>query len=134
MDESEDDINIPWLVDYFSQITYHTTLVDPKIDKIEQQCKRLFQRDYNIEILNNQGGELCGHYPRHLVVPTTYKEWFVFMKLIIIIKSLKYLLQININGFDCILYNKYNRLGSPTTHSHIAWNMLEYDDILFGNA
>ncbi|KAL5267947.1 hypothetical protein ACHWQZ_G004860 [Mnemiopsis leidyi] len=74
MEESDEELNIPWLVDQYSQIQYHTTLVDPMIDKVEQQCKRLFLKDYNVEMLSNQGGELCGHYPRHLIVPTTYKE------------------------------------------------------------
>ena len=77
MEESDEDLSIPWLVDQYSQIQYHTTLVDPMIDKVEQQCRRLFQKDYNVEMLSNQGGELCGHYPRHLIVPTTYKEWLV---------------------------------------------------------
>jgi len=74
MVEKEDELNIPWLVDHFAEITYTTTLVDPEIDKIEAQCRELFCRDYNVEILDNQGGELCRHYPRHIIVPTSYKE------------------------------------------------------------
>jgi len=75
MEGSDEELNIPWLVDQYSQIQYHTTLVDPMIDRVEAQCKRLFLKDYNVEMLSNQGGELCGHYPRHLIIPTTYKEW-----------------------------------------------------------
>lgn len=74
MVEKEDDLDIPWLVDHFAEITYTTTLVDPEIDKIEAQCRELFCRDYNVEVLDNQGGELCRHYPRHIIVPTSYKE------------------------------------------------------------
>ncbi|XP_063685382.1 myotubularin-related protein 14-like isoform X3 [Bolinopsis microptera] len=74
MEGSDEELNIPWLVDQYSQIQYHTTLVDPMIDRVEAQCKRLFLKDYNVEMLSNQAGELCGHYPRHLIIPTTYKE------------------------------------------------------------
>ena len=31
MVEKEDDLDIPWLVDHFAEITYTTTLVDPEV-------------------------------------------------------------------------------------------------------
>jgi len=52
--EPDEELDIPWLVDHFSQMTYHTTVVDPHIDRIEEQCRRLFGKDYNVELLSNQ--------------------------------------------------------------------------------
>ena len=43
--ESEDDLNIPGLVDFYSQITYHTTIVDPLVSLIiiETLCVIIFE-------------------------------------------------------------------------------------------
>ncbi|XP_076972764.1 phosphatidylinositol-3,5-bisphosphate 3-phosphatase MTMR14 isoform X5 [Tamandua tetradactyla] len=38
-----------------------------KIERIEKRCLELFGRDYCYSVIQNVNGEICGHYPRHIV-------------------------------------------------------------------
>ncbi|XP_071612195.1 phosphatidylinositol-3,5-bisphosphate 3-phosphatase MTMR14 isoform X1 [Heliangelus exortis] len=39
-----------------------------KVDRIERRCLELFSRDYRYSIIPNAHGEVCAHYPRHIVL------------------------------------------------------------------
>ncbi|XP_006889014.1 PREDICTED: myotubularin-related protein 14 [Elephantulus edwardii] len=38
-----------------------------KVERIEKRCLELFGRDYCYSVIENVNGEICGHYPRHIV-------------------------------------------------------------------
>ncbi|XP_038628906.1 myotubularin-related protein 14 isoform X1 [Tachyglossus aculeatus] len=38
-----------------------------KIERIEKKCLELFGKDYCYSLIQNVNGEICGHYPRHIV-------------------------------------------------------------------
>ncbi|XP_007500235.1 myotubularin-related protein 14 isoform X5 [Monodelphis domestica] len=38
-----------------------------KVERIEKRCLELFGRDYCYSVIQNVNGEICGHYPRHIV-------------------------------------------------------------------
>uniref|UniRef100_A0A8C2J6E0 Myotubularin related protein 14 n=1 Tax=Cyprinus carpio TaxID=7962 RepID=A0A8C2J6E0_CYPCA len=37
------------------------------VERIEEHCLELFDRDYKYSIIHNTNGEVCGHYPRKIV-------------------------------------------------------------------
>ncbi|XP_051483921.1 myotubularin-related protein 14 isoform X2 [Apus apus] len=39
-----------------------------KVERIERRCLELFGRDYRYSIVSNAHGEICAHYPRHIVL------------------------------------------------------------------
>ncbi|XP_032927241.1 myotubularin-related protein 14 isoform X2 [Catharus ustulatus] len=38
-----------------------------KVERIERRCLELFGRDYRYSVIPNVHGEICAHYPRHIV-------------------------------------------------------------------
>ncbi|XP_030138697.2 phosphatidylinositol-3,5-bisphosphate 3-phosphatase MTMR14 isoform X1 [Taeniopygia guttata] len=38
-----------------------------KVERIERRCLELFGRDYRYSVIPNVHGEVCAHYPRHIV-------------------------------------------------------------------
>ncbi|KAM6214483.1 phosphatidylinositol-3,5-bisphosphate 3-phosphatase MTMR14 [Rhynchocyon petersi] len=38
-----------------------------RVERIEKRCLELFGRDYCYSVIENVNGEICGHYPRHIV-------------------------------------------------------------------
>uniref|UniRef100_A0A8C1IHX9 Myotubularin related protein 14 n=1 Tax=Cyprinus carpio TaxID=7962 RepID=A0A8C1IHX9_CYPCA len=38
-----------------------------EVERIEEHCLELFDRDYKYSIIHNTNGEVCGHYPRKIV-------------------------------------------------------------------
>ncbi|XP_064309746.1 myotubularin-related protein 14 isoform X1 [Phalacrocorax carbo] len=39
-----------------------------KVERIERRCLELFSRDYRYSVIPNAHGEVCAHYPRHIVL------------------------------------------------------------------
>ncbi|XP_072203640.1 phosphatidylinositol-3,5-bisphosphate 3-phosphatase MTMR14 isoform X3 [Excalfactoria chinensis] len=39
-----------------------------KVERIERRCLELFGRDYRYSVISNAHGEVCAHYPRHIVL------------------------------------------------------------------
>ncbi|XP_066051921.1 myotubularin-related protein 14 isoform X1 [Chamaea fasciata] len=39
-----------------------------KVERIERRCLELFARDYRYSVIPNVHGEVCAHYPRHIVL------------------------------------------------------------------
>ncbi|XP_064012923.1 myotubularin-related protein 14 isoform X3 [Pogoniulus pusillus] len=39
-----------------------------KVERIERRCLELFGRDYRYSVISNVHGEICAHYPRHIVL------------------------------------------------------------------
>ncbi|XP_064580238.1 myotubularin-related protein 14 isoform X1 [Zonotrichia leucophrys gambelii] len=39
-----------------------------KVERIERRCLELFGRDYRYSVIPNVHGEVCAHYPRHIVL------------------------------------------------------------------
>ncbi|XP_068265045.1 myotubularin-related protein 14 isoform X1 [Nyctibius grandis] len=39
-----------------------------KVERIERRCLELFGRDYRYSVIPNAHGEICAHYPRHIVL------------------------------------------------------------------
>ncbi|NXC16449.1 MTMRE protein, partial [Corythaeola cristata] len=38
-----------------------------QVERIERRCLELFGRDYRYSVISNAHGEICAHYPRHIV-------------------------------------------------------------------
>uniref|UniRef100_A0A8C9QMW8 Uncharacterized protein n=1 Tax=Spermophilus dauricus TaxID=99837 RepID=A0A8C9QMW8_SPEDA len=38
-----------------------------KAERIEKRCLELFGRDFCFSVIPNVNGDICGHYPRHMV-------------------------------------------------------------------
>ncbi|XP_069871582.1 phosphatidylinositol-3,5-bisphosphate 3-phosphatase MTMR14 isoform X4 [Dipodomys merriami] len=38
-----------------------------KVERIEKRCLELFGQDYCFSVIPNVNGDICGHYPRHIV-------------------------------------------------------------------
>ncbi|KAJ1069089.1 hypothetical protein K5549_000400 [Capra hircus] len=38
-----------------------------KVERIEKKCLELFGRDYCYSVIQNVNGDICGHYPQHIV-------------------------------------------------------------------
>lgn len=38
------------------------------MERIERRCLELFGRDYRYSVIPNAHGEVCAHYPRHIVL------------------------------------------------------------------
>lgn len=38
-----------------------------QVELIEKRCLELFGRDYCFSVIPNVNGDICGHYPRHIV-------------------------------------------------------------------
>lgn len=38
-----------------------------QVERIERRCLELFGRDYRYSVIPNVHGEICAHYPRHIV-------------------------------------------------------------------
>ncbi|XP_021550605.1 myotubularin-related protein 14 isoform X5 [Neomonachus schauinslandi] len=38
-----------------------------KVERIEKRCLELFGRDYCYSVIQNVNGDICGHYPQHIV-------------------------------------------------------------------
>lgn len=39
-----------------------------QVERIERRCLELFGRDYRYSVIPNVHGEVCAHYPRHIVL------------------------------------------------------------------
>lgn len=39
-----------------------------QVERIERRCLELFGRDYRYSVIPNAHGEVCAHYPRHIVL------------------------------------------------------------------
>ncbi|XP_052455284.1 myotubularin-related protein 14-like isoform X1 [Carassius gibelio] len=55
------------LIYVFSKSQYRAKEVTPSVERIEEHCLELFDRDYKYSIIHNTNGEVCGHYPRKIV-------------------------------------------------------------------
>ncbi|XP_062853463.1 myotubularin-related protein 14 isoform X1 [Trichomycterus rosablanca] len=55
------------LIELFSKTQYRANEVTPRVERIEKRCLELFGRDYKYSVIQNSSGEVCGHYPRHIV-------------------------------------------------------------------
>ncbi|XP_064422378.1 myotubularin-related protein 14 isoform X2 [Latimeria chalumnae] len=55
------------LIEFFSKYQYRAKEVKPKVELVEKRCLDLFGRDYKFSVIQNPNGELCGHYPQHIV-------------------------------------------------------------------
>uniref|UniRef100_A0A669P0D5 Myotubularin related protein 14 n=1 Tax=Phasianus colchicus TaxID=9054 RepID=A0A669P0D5_PHACC len=44
------------------------------VERIERRCLELFGRDYRYSVISNAHGEVCAHYPRHIVLLEGEKE------------------------------------------------------------
>nr|KAF6335514.1 myotubularin related protein 14 [Pipistrellus kuhlii] len=38
-----------------------------RVERIEKRCLELFGRDYCYSVIQNVNGDICGHYPQHIV-------------------------------------------------------------------
>ena len=38
-----------------------------QVERIEKRCLELFGRDYCYSVIQNVNGDICGHYPQHIV-------------------------------------------------------------------
>ena len=38
------------------------------MERIERRCLELFGRYYRYSVISNAHGEVCAHYPRHIVL------------------------------------------------------------------
>ncbi|XP_072438068.1 phosphatidylinositol-3,5-bisphosphate 3-phosphatase MTMR14 isoform X1 [Chiloscyllium punctatum] len=56
------------LIEHFSKHQYRAKEANPKVEKIENRCLELFRRDYVFSVILNPNGELCGHYPRQIII------------------------------------------------------------------
>ncbi|CAB3987969.1 Hypothetical predicted protein [Paramuricea clavata] len=56
------------LLSYFSKQTYSASSSDEKALRILDRCIDLFMKDYEISVLTNGNGELCGHYPQRIII------------------------------------------------------------------
>uniref|UniRef100_H3AX60 Myotubularin related protein 14 n=1 Tax=Latimeria chalumnae TaxID=7897 RepID=H3AX60_LATCH len=59
------------LIEFFSKYQYRAkeksgTAVS-NVELVEKRCLDLFGRDYKFSVIQNPNGELCGHYPQHIV-------------------------------------------------------------------
>ncbi|XP_045079011.1 myotubularin-related protein 14-like isoform X3 [Coregonus clupeaformis] len=55
------------LIDLFSKTQYRAKEVSGRVETIEKRCLELFGRDYKYSVIHNTNGEVCGHYPQHIV-------------------------------------------------------------------
>uniref|UniRef100_A0A4W4E184 Myotubularin related protein 14 n=1 Tax=Electrophorus electricus TaxID=8005 RepID=A0A4W4E184_ELEEL len=57
------------LIELFSKTQYRAKESDAfsQVQRIETRCLELFGRDYKYSVIQNTNGEVCGHYPRHIV-------------------------------------------------------------------
>uniref|UniRef100_A0A673HM07 Myotubularin-related protein 14-like n=1 Tax=Sinocyclocheilus rhinocerous TaxID=307959 RepID=A0A673HM07_9TELE len=55
------------LIDVFSKSQYRAREVTQSVERIEERCLELFDRDYKYSIIHNTNGDVCGHYPRKIV-------------------------------------------------------------------
>uniref|UniRef100_A0A4W4E0K7 Myotubularin related protein 14 n=1 Tax=Electrophorus electricus TaxID=8005 RepID=A0A4W4E0K7_ELEEL len=55
------------LIELFSKTQYRAKEVTTRVQRIETRCLELFGRDYKYSVIQNTNGEVCGHYPRHIV-------------------------------------------------------------------
>ncbi|XP_049622232.1 myotubularin-related protein 14 isoform X1 [Suncus etruscus] len=39
-----------------------------KVERIQKRCLELFGRDYCYSVIQNVNGDICGHYPQHIVI------------------------------------------------------------------
>ncbi|XP_046839526.1 myotubularin-related protein 14-like isoform X2 [Xenia sp. Carnegie-2017] len=53
---------------HFSKQTYSASSSDEKAARILDRCVDLFMKDYEISVLMNDNGELCGHYPQKIII------------------------------------------------------------------
>ncbi|XP_054168394.1 myotubularin-related protein 14-like [Oppia nitens] len=61
------------LLDLFSICHYKTKDSDKRSDFIETICVKLFAKDYDdLEIINNDNGELASSYPSKIIIPHIY--------------------------------------------------------------
>lgn len=56
------------LLSYFSKQTYSASGCDERAERILARCVDLFLKDYDISVLSNRNGELCGHYPEKIII------------------------------------------------------------------
>ncbi|XP_030061630.1 phosphatidylinositol-3,5-bisphosphate 3-phosphatase MTMR14 isoform X4 [Microcaecilia unicolor] len=63
-----DGLALNELLEEFSRAQYRAKESGPKVEKIEKRCLELFGKDYCYSLIQNLNGELCGHYPRQIVV------------------------------------------------------------------
>ncbi|XP_029456985.1 myotubularin-related protein 14 isoform X2 [Rhinatrema bivittatum] len=63
-----DGLALNELLEEFSRAQYRAKDGGPKVENIEKRCLELFGKDYCYSLIQNMNGELCGHYPRQIVV------------------------------------------------------------------
>ncbi|XP_028398463.1 myotubularin-related protein 14-like [Dendronephthya gigantea] len=68
LDEDIIESDLCDLISYFSKQTYSASSSDAKARKILDRCIDLFMKDYDISVLTNGNGELCGHYPQRIII------------------------------------------------------------------
>ncbi|XP_011147300.1 myotubularin-related protein 14 [Harpegnathos saltator] len=56
------------LVEHFSKTTYRTREADRTSQAVMQRCLLLTGLDYNYFTVDNSNGDLCAHYPSHLII------------------------------------------------------------------
>ncbi|KAK9293461.1 hypothetical protein QLX08_011604 [Tetragonisca angustula] len=56
------------LIIYFSKNTYRATAADSMSQDIIQKCLSLIDIDYKYSIIHNTTGDVCSHYPTHLII------------------------------------------------------------------
>ncbi|XP_043529690.1 myotubularin-related protein 14 isoform X2 [Frieseomelitta varia] len=56
------------LIIYFSKHTYRATVADNVSQDIIQKCLSLIDVDYKYSIIYNNTGDICSHYPTHLII------------------------------------------------------------------
>ncbi|XP_071943784.1 phosphatidylinositol-3,5-bisphosphate 3-phosphatase MTMR14-like [Antedon mediterranea] len=56
------------LIRYFSKNVYRTRCTISEVTAFEEKCLILFRKDYHFFTIPNANGELCGQYPKNLVV------------------------------------------------------------------
>ncbi|XP_054281383.1 myotubularin-related protein 14 [Macrosteles quadrilineatus] len=55
------------LIEYFSKTMYRAKYADDIAKDVMGKCIELAKLDYNVTILDNSSGDLCAHYPSHLI-------------------------------------------------------------------
>uniref|UniRef100_A0A8C5ZQA9 Myotubularin related protein 14 n=1 Tax=Marmota marmota marmota TaxID=9994 RepID=A0A8C5ZQA9_MARMA len=59
------------LLEEFSRTQYRAKdssgMSSSKVERIEKRCLELFGRDFCFSVIPNVNGDICGHYPRHIM-------------------------------------------------------------------
>ncbi|CAI8010569.1 Myotubularin-related protein 14 [Geodia barretti] len=64
------------LLEVFSRGAYKArNALDRRNEVIHKRCIHLIARDYDVEVIDNKSGQLCGHYPSELIVIERHKTF-----------------------------------------------------------